>query len=44
MRSAKFEGLGPLHVAATFAEAGEFEPARQIAHARFSAANVRSQA
>lgn len=44
MRSDWFETLEALFGALTFAEAGEFAPARQIAHAKFSAANVRSQA
>ena len=43
MWSAWFERLETLFVAVTFAEAGEFETAREIAYATPSAANVRPQ-
>lgn len=44
MWSAWFERLETLFVAVTFAEAGEFETAHEIAHGTLSAADVRSQA
>lgn len=44
MWPARFEGSGTVYVAASFAEAGEFEPAQQIAHKTLSAADVPAQA